>query len=289
MLGDKEKIESIISENGLDLGDSLIVDPRSHDMDIKRLEYAAILFDKRKRRGVTLHESKKLMYERNYFGAMMVELGEADALISGLTRNYAQTIKPALQIIGTEEGVSKVAGMYIMLTKRGPLFFADTTVNVNPSAEDLVEITAVTAKAVQQFNVQPRVAMLSYSNFGSTAGEEPERVSKAVQILKQRYPGLIVDGEMQANFALHRDLLRDNYPFSELVNGGANTLIFPNLAAGNIAYKLIQELGLADTIGPILLGLKRPVHILQLGSSVREIVNMVNIAVVDAQVKSGRK
>ena len=289
LLGDKEKIESIISENGLDLGDSLIVDPRSHDMDIKRLEYAAILFDKRKRRGVTLHESKKLMYERNYFGAMMVELGEADALISGLTRNYAQTIKPALQIIGTEEGVSKVAGMYIMLTKRGPLFFADTTVNVNPSAEDLVEITAVTAKAVQQFNVQPRVAMLSYSNFGSTAGEEPERVSKAVQILKQRYPGLIVDGEMQANFALHRDLLRDNYPFSELVNGGANTLIFPNLAAGNIAYKLIQELGLADTIGPILLGLKRPVHILQLGSSVREIVNMVNIAVVDAQVKSGRK
>jgi len=289
LLGDKEKIESIISENGLDLGDSLIVDPRSHDMDIKRLEYAAILFDKRKRRGVTLHESKKLMYERNYFGAMMVELGEADALISGLTRNYAQTIKPALQIIGTEDGVSKVAGMYIMLTKRGPLFFADTTVNVNPSAEDLVEITAVTAKAVQQFNVQPRVAMLSYSNFGSTAGEEPERVSKAVQILKQRYPGLIVDGEMQANFALHRDLLRDNYPFSELVNGGANTLIFPNLAAGNIAYKLIQELGLADTIGPILLGLKRPVHILQLGSSVREIVNMVNIAVVDAQVKSGRK
>ncbi len=289
LLGDKEKIQSIIAENGLDLGDCLIVDPRSHEMDIKRHEYAAILFDKRKRRGVTLYESKKLMYERNYFGAMMVELGEADALISGLTRNYAQTIKPALQIIGTEEGVSKVAGMYIMLTKRGPLFFADTTVNVNPTAEDLVEITAVTAKAVQQFNVQPRVAMLSYSNFGSTAGEEPERVSKAVQILKQRYPGLIVDGEMQANFALHRDLLRDNYPFSELVNGGANTLIFPNLASGNIAYKLIQELGLADTIGPILLGLKRPVHILQLGSSVREIVNMVNIAVVDAQVKSGRK
>ncbi len=289
LLGDKEKIQNIIAENGLDLGDCLIVDPRSHEMDIKRLEYSAILFDKRKRRGITLHESKKLMYERNYFGAMMVEMGEADALISGLTRNYAQTIKPALQIIGTEEGVTKVAGMYIMLSKRGPLFFADTTVNVNPSAEDLVEITAVTAKAVQQFNVQPRVAMLSYSNFGSTAGEEPEKVRRAVQILKQRYPGLIVDGEMQGNFALHRDLLRDNYPFSDLVNGGANTLIFPNLAAGNIAYKLIQELGLADTIGPILLGLKRPVHILQLGSSVREIINMVNIAVVDAQAKSLRR
>ncbi|MEI7801597.1 MAG: phosphate acyltransferase, partial [Bacteroidota bacterium] len=289
LLGDKEKINKIISENGLDLGESLIIDTRAPEMDAKRHAYAEILFNKRKRKGITMYESKKLMHERNYFGAMMVELGEADALISGLTRNYAQTIRPALQIIGTEEGVSKVAGMYIMLTKRGPLFFADTTVNVNPTTEDLVDITAVTAKAVQQFNVQPRVAMLSYSNFGSTPGEESEKVSKAVQILKQRFPGLIVDGEMQANFALHRDLLRDNYPFSELVNGGANTLIFPNLASGNIAYKLIQELGLSDTIGPILLGLKRPVHILQLGSSVREIVNMVNIAVVDAQVKSGRK
>lgn len=289
LLGDCEKIKTIITENGLDLGDCPIIDPRSAEWNERRHEYAEILFNKRKRKGITMYESKKLMHERNYFGAMMVEQGEADALISGLTRNYAQTIRPALQIIGTEEGVSKVAGMYIMLTKRGPLFFADTTVNVNPSTEDLVNITAVTAKAVQQFNVQPRVALLSYSNFGSTPGEEAEKVSAAVQILKQRYPGLIVDGEMQANFALHRDLLRDNYPFSELVNGGANTLIFPNLAAGNIAYKLIQELGLSDTIGPILLGLKRPVHILQLGSSVREIVNMVNIAVVDAQVKSVRR
>ncbi len=289
LLGDREKIEVIIRENSLELGDALIIDPRSEDCVTRRHEYAQILFEKRKRRGITHYEAKKLMHERNYFGAMMVELGEADALISGLTRNYAQTIRPALQVIGTEEGVSKVAGMYIMLTKRGPLFFADTTVNVNPTTEDLVEIAAITAKTVQQYNIQPRIAMLSYSNFGSSKGEEPEKVAEAVKILKQRYPGMIVDGEMQANFALHRDLLKDNYPFSELVNGGANTLIFPNLASGNIAYKLIQEIGLTDTIGPILLGLKRPVHILQLGSGVREIVNMVVISVVDAQVKNGRR
>lgn len=238
---------------------------------------------------MTLYEAKKLMNERNYFGAMMVRQGDADALISGLTKNYPQTIRPALQIIGTEEGINKVAGMYIILTKKGPLFFADCTVNANPTVEDLVEITTLTAKTVQQYNIQPRIAMLSYSNFGSTQGEEPRLVSKAVEILRSKYPGMIVDGEMQANFAFNTELLRDNYPFSELVNGGANTLIFPNLAAGNIAYKLLQELGVGEAIGPVLLGLKKPVHILQLGSSVREIVNMVTIAVVDAQVKNVKR
>lgn len=228
------------------------------------------------------------MLERNYFGAMMVKTGSADALISGLTRNYAQTIRPALQIIGTE-GKNKVAGMYIMLTKRGPLFFADTTVNVNPSAEDLVEITALTARTVQQFNIQPRIAMLSYANFGSNPGEEPNKVSEAVRMLKEKFPGMIVDGEMQANFAFNRDLLKDNYPFSDLINGEVNTLIFPNLSAGNIAYKLLQELGVGEAIGPVLMGMKKPVHILQLGSAVREIVNMVTIAVVDAQTKNSRK
>ncbi|MBA3647318.1 MAG: hypothetical protein H0W62_02025 [Chitinophagales bacterium] len=192
---------------------------------------------------------------------------------------------PALQIIGTEDGVDKVAGMYILLTKRGPLFFADCTVNVNPDAEDLAKITALTAKSVQQFNIQPRIAMLSYSNFGSTKGAEPETVAKAVAILRKKYPGMIVDGEMQANFAFSQQLLQDNYPFSELIRDGANTLIFPNLSSGNIAYKLLQSLGAAEAIGPILLGLKKPVHILQLGSSVREIVNMVTIAVIDAQTK----
>ncbi|HYV91450.1 MAG TPA: NADP-dependent malic enzyme [Chitinophagales bacterium] len=285
LLGSESKIRNIIKENNLELNDVPIINPNSEKMEHVRDQYGEWLYEKRKRKGLTLYESKKLMRERNYFGAMMVLSGEADALISGLTRNYAQTIRPSLQIIGTEEGTQKVAGMYILLTKKGPLFFADCTVNVSPTAEELVEITALTARAVQFLNIQPRIAMLSYSNFGSTRGQEPDTVANAVRILKEKYPGMIVDGEMQANFAFDTDLLKDNYPFCELINGGANTLIFPNLSAGNIAYKLMQSLGAAEAIGPVLLGLKKPVHILQLGSSVREIINMVTIAVVDAQSK----
>jgi malate dehydrogenase (oxaloacetate-decarboxylating)(NADP+) len=223
------------------------------------------------------------MNERNYYGAMMVETGEADALISGLTRKYSDTIRPALQIIGTQDDVKKVAGMYIMITKKGPYFFADTTINVNPSAEDLAEITVLTAWAVQQFNIKPRIALLSYSNFGANEEEPARKVRDAVAILHQKYPGLSVDGEMQANLALNTTLLSENFPFCEFAGEGANTLIFPNLDAGNIGYKLLQEMGAAEAIGPVLLGMKKPVHILQLGSSVREIVNMVAIAVIDAQ------
>ncbi|MBA2422014.1 MAG: NADP-dependent malic enzyme [Chitinophagales bacterium] len=285
LLGPEKKIREIIEQNQLDLGQVPIIDPNSLDLEEGRTKYGDWFFDRRKRKGLTLYEARKLMRERNYYGAMMVLEGEADALISGLTRNYAQTIRPALQIIGTGTNVSRVAGMYIVLTKRGPLFFADCTINVSPSVEELVEITTLTARAVQQFNIQPRIAMLSYSNFGSTKGDEPERVAKAVQMLRQKYPGMIVDGEMQANFAFNTDLLKDNYPFCELIDGGANTLIFPNLSSGNIAYKMLQSLGVGEAIGPILLGLKKSVHILQLGSSVREIINMVTIAVIDAQSK----
>jgi len=287
LLGPEAKIRAMIAEDNIELNDVPIIDPNSSKMDHVREQYGFRLYEKRKRKGFTLYESRKLMRERNYFGAMMVLSGEGDALISGLTRNYAQTIRPALQIIGTEENTHRVAGMYILLTRKGPLFFADCTVNVNPTVDELVEITVLTANAVQQLNIQPRIAMLSYSNFGSTKGQEPETAAKAVKVLKERYPGMIVDGEMQANFAFEPELLRDNYPFCELVDGGANTLIFPNLSAGNIAYKLMQSLGAAEAIGPVLLGLKKPVHILQLGSSVREIINMVTIAVVDAQSKSG--
>ncbi|MCY7411412.1 MAG: hypothetical protein LH473_14150 [Chitinophagales bacterium] len=285
LLGNEEKIRAIIQENSLELDDVPIIDTHSEKMAAMRLQFGNWFFEQRKRKGLTLYESKKLMRERNYFGIMMVLSGEADALISGLTRNYAQTIRPALQIIGTRTEVKKVAGMYILMSKRGPLFFADCTVNVNPTAEDLVEITSLTARAVQNMNIQPRIAMLSYSNFGSTKGAEPEKVSQAVAMLKEKYPGMIVDGEMQANFAFDSELLKDNYPFSELIDGGANTLIFPNLSAANIAYKLMQSLGGTEAIGPVLLGLKKPVHILQLGSSVREIINMVTLAVVDAQTK----
>ena len=281
LLGNKKKIAKLIKDNSLMLDDVTIIDPREEQATVN--EFGELFFAKRMRKGFTSYEARKIVQERNYFGALMVETGQADALISGLTRNYAETIKPALRIIGTQEGVTKVAGMYIMITKRGPVFFADTTINIDPTAEDLAEIAILTARAVQQFNFQPRVAMLSYSNFGSSNTASAIKVRKATEIVQAKYPHLILDGEMQANFALNTALLKDNYPFSELIHEGANTLIFPNLDSGNIAYKLLQGMGGAEAIGPIILGLKKPVHILQLGSSVREIVNMITIAVVDAQ------
>ena len=281
LLGNGSKIKRIIEENGLDLGDTPVIDPRNEDE--KRNHFGELFFEKRKRRGYNQYEAKKIMMERNYYGAMMVETGEADALISGLTRKYPDTIRPALEIIGVQEGVRKVAGMYIMITKKGAFFFADTTINSLPTAEDLADIATLVATALQKMNFKPRIAMLSFANFGSTEHESAKTVRKAVTMLHEKYPDLIVDGEMQANFALNTQLLRDNFPFSPLAKEGANTLIFPNLEAGNIAYKLLQEIGGAEAIGPVLLGMKKPVHILQLGSSVREIVNMVTIAVVDAQ------
>ncbi len=285
LLGDVEKIKKLIADNNLDLGDIPIIDPRSKSEEDRRYAFGDLFFKKRQRRGFTLYEARKIMKERNHFGAMMVETGAADALISGLTRKYSDPIKPALQIIGVQEGVSRVAGMYIMNTKQGPYFFADTTMNVNPTVQELVDITVLTANSVKKLNITPRIALLSYSNFGSSEGEIPNKVREAVEILHKNYPGMIVDGEMQANFALNNELLKEQFPFSDLVDKKVNTLIFPNLAAGNIAYKLIQEMGGAEAIGPVLIGMKKPVHILQLGSSVREIVNMVTIAVVDAQSK----
>ncbi|MCX8020728.1 MAG: NADP-dependent malic enzyme [Chitinophagaceae bacterium] len=286
LLGDAAKIHQLAQANGIQLTDIPIYDPRSDEMESKRNKYGEIFFAKRGRKGFNAYESKKIMKDRNYFGCMMVECGDADAMISGLTKNYADTIKPALQIIGTEEGVKKIAGMYLMLTKKGPLFFADTTINFNPSADELAEITLLVAKEVQHFNIIPRIAMLSYSNFGSSDSPEARLVAEARRIVKEKMPSLIVDGEMQASMAFNNELLKENYPFSELVDKNVNTLIFPNLAAGNIAYNLLKELETADAVGPILLGLKKPVHVLQLGSSVRSIINMALIAVVDAQIKS---
>jgi len=284
LLGNAERIRSIMRENELDLGDVQIIDPRIETE--RTLEFAQFLFKKRQRKGVTLFEAKKLMMvDRNYYGACMIHFGEADALISGLTKDYATTIKPALQIIGTEAGVNRVAGMYLMITEKGPVFFGDTTVNVNPSAQELVDITVLMDRSIKQLNIQPRIAVLSYSNFGSNNGDIPEKTRETVRILHEKYPDMVVDGEMQANFALNSSLLADNFPFSTLNGKPANTLIFPGLASGNIAYKLLQEIGGAEAVGPILLGMKKPVHVLQLGSSVREIVNMVTIAVIDAQVK----
>ncbi len=286
LLGNPEIIQEIAEKNNIPLDGLEIINPKSEEMKAKREAYGEVFFKKRQRRGVNRYEVNKLMKDRNHFGCMMVEMGDADAMISGLSRNYPDTIRPAIQIIGTEEGVSKIAGMYIMLTKKGPLFLADTTVNFNPTAEELADITLLVAKEVRNLGITPRIAMLSYSNFGSSDTEEAIKVRNARTIVKQRNPSLIVDGEMQGIVAFNKEIMKENYPFSELAdNGEVNTLIFPNLSAGNIAYNLLQEVGEADAIGPILLGLKKPVHVLQLGSSIRSILNMVMISVIDAQYK----
>ncbi len=285
LLGNKEKILALLEEHQIDLGDTPIIDTWLAEEEGRRAEFGDLLWKKQQRNGLTQYDARKLMRDRNYFGAMMVEQNLADAMISGLTRKYGAPIKPALDIIGVQEGVSRVAGLYIMVTKKGPYFFADTTMNTDPTAQQLADIAVLTANTVKQFNITPRIAMLSYSNFGSAEGEVPKKVHEAVNILHKNYPGLIVDGDIQANFAINNDLLKEQFPFSTLVDKDVNTFIFPNLASGNIAYKLLQELGGAEAIGPVLMGLKKPVHVLQLGSSVREIVNMITIAVVDAQNK----
>jgi malate dehydrogenase (oxaloacetate-decarboxylating)(NADP+) len=283
LLGDVAAIEKIIYDHSLDLKDVRIIDTRRPADPSLAERYAELFFEKRKRKGVVHSDALKMIRKRAYFGAMMVETGDADALISGLTRSYPDTIRPALEIIGRQEGVQRVAGMYILLTKKGPLFFADTTVNVNPTVDELVEIAELTARGVERFNIRPRIAMATYSSFGSAKGDDALKMRAATAILQQKHPDWIVEGEMQAHLAFNMDLVRENYPFSKLAGEPANTIIFPNLSASNIAYNLMKETGDIEYIGPILLGIRKPVHILQLGSTVREIVNMVAFAVVEAQ------
>ncbi len=284
LLGRRDKIQEIIEENSLELEDVEIIDPFEEKGNERFVKYAQFLFEKRQRRGFTAGEANKAMLDRNYFAAAMVQFGDADTMISGLTKNYATAIRPALQVIGTLPG-SRVAGMYMMLTKKGPVFFGDTTINEKPSVDELVDISVLLNNAVKQMNIAPRLAVLSYSNFGSSDGEVPVKTREVVKALHERHPEIIVDGEMQANFAINNEMLMDNFPFSTLKGKSANTLVFPNLESGNIAYKLLQELGDAEAVGPILLGMNKPVHVLQLGSSVREIVNMVTIAVTDVQAR----
>jgi malate dehydrogenase (oxaloacetate-decarboxylating)(NADP+) len=224
LLGNEARIKNIAEANNIDITDLPIIDVRSDEMETKREFFGSLLFQKRQRKGVNKYESLKLMRTQNYFGAMMVETGEADAMLSGLTRNYADGIKPALQIIGVEEGGSKIAGMYLLLTKKGPLFLADTTVNINPTAEEIADITLLVAKEVRNFNMVPRVAMLSYSNFGSSDTPEARKMAEATRIVKQKNPNLIVDGEMQGMLAFNKEILRDNYPFSELVDADSITV-----------------------------------------------------------------
>lgn len=286
LLGKKAVIEGLIEEYNMDLGtDVVIIDPKSDEEAARREAYGAKFHEKRRRKGVTSYEAMQLMRDRNYFGAMMVECGDADAMISGLTRSYRTVVKPALQVIGPKEDVKTVAGMYILNTKRGPMFLADTTVNVDPTAEQIAEITANVAETMQAFSVNPKIALLSYANFGSSPGKDPEKMSKATSILHEKYPSLVVDGDLQANFAVNKELMMEQFSFSKLANRSVNTLIFPNLSAGNIAYKLLQQFTEGDAIGPILIGMKKPIHVLQMGATVREIINMVKVAVVDAGSK----
>ncbi len=281
LLGDPEYIERVIKENDLDLPDVPIINWRSIEERTRREEYAKILFKKRNRKGLTYPEALDKMTNRNYFGAMMVEIDEADALISGATSKYADNIRPAIQTVGIKPEINHLAGMYLMMTKKGPIFFSDTTVNPRPDAQTLVDTTLLTAEAVRKFNIEPVIALVSYSNFGSVRSGSPTRVRKAVEILHRDYPDLIVDGDIQMNFAINNELRTKMFPFSKLGNRKVNTIIFPNLSSGNIAYKMMQELGGAEAIGPILLGMNKSIHIVPIESSVREIVNMVTIAVVD--------
>lgn len=286
LLGDKNTIHNLATEHNLDIEDIVVLDPKDAEMAEKRKSYGEDLFAMRGRKGFNHYEAIKAMKDRVHFAAMMLKHGEADAVISGPSRDYSGRLRPALQIIGTEPGVKKVAGMYILLTKKGPLFLADATVNLNPTAQEIADITLMVAREIRHFNITPRVALLSYSNFGSNQTPEAKMMAEARMLIKDRDPNLIVDGEMQGILAFNNEILKENYPFSELIDQDVNTLIFPNLSSGNIAYNLLREVGGADAIGPVLLGMNKPVHILQLGSSVRNIVNMTLIAVLDAQQKS---
>lgn len=282
LLGNRDIILNIMDTYNIDLHDAPILDPKSADTAETRRVYSEALYAKRQRKGLSPTKAQKNMLHRNYFGAMMVEMGEADALISGITRNYPDNIRPSLQIIGTQPGVKRVAGMHILMTKTGPIFLADTTLNVNPTVEEVVEITELAAEAVRKFNIEPRIALLSYSNFGSVRGEMADKMSRATAILQEKYPHMYIDGEMQAHLPFDLELMRKNHPFSKLAHTGANTLIFPELSSSNITHNLLRTLVGIEVLGPILLGMAKPVHVLQLGSSEREIVNMVAYAVVDA-------
>lgn len=286
LMGNEDDIKSLAAANRLDIDDLVIVDPKAPEQDEKRASFGEQFFTMRGRKGYNRYEAEKAMKDRVHFGCMMLKNGEADAVISGPSRDYSGRLRPALQIIGTEPGVKKIAGMYLLLTKKGPIFLADATVNMNPTAEEIADITLLVAKEVRTFNLKPRIALLSYSNFGSSPTPEAQMMAKAREIIKKRDPNLIVDGEMQGMLAFNNDILKENYPFSELIDQDVNTLIFPNLSSGNIAYNLLREIGSADAIGPVLLGMDKPVHVLQLGSSVRNIVNMTLIAVLDAQLKN---
>ena len=287
LLGNKELILELKEELGFD-ADVTIIDPKTSEEDKRRLHYAEMFWKTRQRRGISLLDAQKWMRERNYFAAMMVNEGEADALVTGYSRSYPSVVKPMMQLIGKAPGISLIATTNMMMTNRGPMFLSDTAINPNPTSDDLAKIALMTAKTVKLFGLEPVIGMVSFSNFGSSSDQSASKVREAVAYLHNYYPDLIVDGEIQADFALNPEMLKAKFPFSKLAGKKVNTLIFPNLESSNITYKLLKELYKVDSIGPIMMGMGKPVHIFQLGASVEEMVNMAAVAVVDAQEKIKR-
>lgn len=287
LLGNKEIIQELKEEIGFD-ADVVIIDPKTKEESERRNRYAKVFWKNRQRRGMTFLEAEKWMRERNYFALMMVNEGEADALVTGYSRSYPSVVKPVMELIEKQQGVTRIATTNMMMTSRGPMFLSDTAINPNPTSEDLAKIALMTAKTVRMFGIEPVMAMVSFSNFGSSNNEGAKKIREAVAYLHKYYPDLIVDGEVQADFALNPEMLKSKFPFSKLKNKKVNVLIFPNLDAANITYKLMKELNKSDSIGPIMLGLDKPVHIFQLGASVEEMVSMASVAVVDAQEKERR-
>jgi malate dehydrogenase (oxaloacetate-decarboxylating)(NADP+) len=286
LLGNKEKIKKLLHDNRIHLDKSVeIIDPRNpaNPTEVERLTtFANFLYEKRQRKGMTYQDAKNFINFRTYYGCLMVKLGLADTMIGGMTRNYPDTIKPALQVIGPAEGVNKIFGIYILMSRFGPLFLADTTINFDPEVEDLVQIAEITSDFVKQLNMKPRTAFVTYSNFGSVPnGPAPMRLRKAVDILRKKHPDMVVDGEMQAHLAFDTELLKEHHPFSSLADGPANVLIFPNLSSANIAYNMLKEVAGIEKVGPLLLGLKKPIQVLQQGATVREIVNLTAISVLE--------
>jgi malate dehydrogenase (oxaloacetate-decarboxylating)(NADP+) len=287
LLGNKETILELKEEIGFD-AEVEIIDPKTKEEEERRNRYATTYWETRKRKGTTYLDAQKWMRERNYFAALMVNKGEADALVTGYSRSYPSNVKPMMEIIEKAHGVTRIATTNMMMTKRGPIFLVDTAINPNPTADDLAKIALMTAKTVRMFGMEPVIAMVSFSNFGSSDNESALKIRKAVAFLHENYPDLIVDGEVQSDFALNPELISSKFPFSKIANKKVNTLVFPNLDAANITYKLLKELNKVMSIGPIMLGLDKPVHIFQLGASVEEMVNMAAVAVVDAQEKERR-
>ena len=288
LLGNKETIENLMESIDFDAEVS-IIDPKTEEYIESRQQYAKVFWESQKRRGKTLYECESLLKERNYYAAMMVREGDADSMLSGFSRKYPAVVKPILEVMVKANGVDRVAATNLMLTKRGMLFLSDTSINVDPNSKELAKIAQMTAQTVKMFGVEPVVALLSYNNFGSSPFPQAKKVSEAVNYLHRVFPELIADGPVQSDFALNDDMLAERFPFSSLNNRKVNTLVFPNLDAANITYKIIKELDNTLSIGPILMGLRQSAHILQLGASVNEIVNMAAIAGIDAQEKFKRK